>query len=482
MYTIPVTIGTFEDHISTKSSVANNKSLHLSTIVVLSIQLKHSVVCWTHMLVHMSLLLLLFRLSLCSWKIAVAFSVSTRTIHIGVDFSWAAFQWEFCFQMMIYCPMTLLGIALRSQWCQKCIIEHDKLSDQVKFVRSPDAYTSWPEVHWVRTGGCSRLLVSFLLCIGFNWLYQDSVSTCLPFPVCLLSTVPSGQGLPEHPTEQRDAVQCQQPSGHRHVSCDAQSEPADLSGGQSSRQAPQLYGAAQGAGRHGHRLQSRLRGRPHHHLRYRGPGWTPHQLHHHSGTSIMCRSWFRYQHYVQVLIQVPALCAGLDSGTSIPALCAGLDSGTSIMCRTWSRYQNYVQVLIQVAALCAGLDPGISTMCRSWSRYQHYVQVLIQVPALCAGLDSGTSIMCSSEVPTHISLTESKHVLYWKRFTPNFRPWGLPFLRSCKEITVIPNGLNIHFNLHFYTSAKRKQYIYCENNIYIAGWKHELRLTSQGLL
>ena len=145
---------------------------------------------------------------------------------------------------------------------------------------------------------------------------------------------------------------------------------------------------------------------------------------------------FRYQHYVQVLFQVPALCAGLDPGTSI---------------------------LIQVPALCAGLDSGTSIMCRSWFRYQHYVQVLIQVPALCAGLDSGTSIMCSSEVPTHISITKSKYVLYWKRFTPNFRPWGLcqglPFLRSCKEKTVIPNGLNLHFSLHFYTSAKRKQYI-----------------------
>ena len=177
--------------------------------------------------------------------------------------------------------------------------------------------------------------------------------------------------------------------------------------------------------------------------------WSRYQ-HLDSGTSIMCRSWFRYQHYVQVLIQVPALCAGLDSGTSI-------------MCRSWFRYQYYVQVLIQVPVLCAGLDSGTSIMCRSWFRYQYYVQVLIQVPALCAGLDSGTSIMCSSEVPTHISITKSKYVLYWKRFTPNFRPWGLcqglPFLRSCKEKTVIPNGLNLHFSLHFYTSAKRKQYI-----------------------
>ena len=182
------------------------------------------------------------------------------------------------------------------------------------------------------------------------------VLTFWPFPLCFLSTVHSGQGLPEHPTEQRDAVQCQQPSGHRHVSCDAQSEPADLSGGQSSRQAPQLHGAARGAGRHGHRLQSRLRGRLYYHLRYWGPSWTPHQLHHHSGASIMCRSWFRYQHYVQVLIQVPALCADLDPGTSI---IAGLDSGTSVMCRSWFRYQYYVQVLIQVPVLCAAL------------RYQH---------------------------------------------------------------------------------------------------------------
>ena len=338
-------------------------------------------------------------------------------------------------------------------------------------------YTRWPEVHWVRTGGCARLAVSILLCNEFNCVktrfqlpflpscdakcprmsvdilgtswdqcvsmdqycftstetrrlvrtdspgrpprlshssWTINVSTVWPFPLCFLSTVPSGQGLPDHPTEQRDAVQCQQPSGHRHVSCDAQSEPADLSGGQSSRQAPQLHGAAQGAGGHGHRLQSRFRGRPHHHLRYRGPGWTPHQLHHHSGTSIMCRSCSRYQHYVQVLIQVPALCAGLDSGTSImcrswfryqhyvqvliqvPTLCAGLDPGTSIMWRSWSRYQYYVQVLFQVPALCAGLDSGTSIMCRSWFRYQHYVQVLIQVPALCAGLDSGTSIMCRS--------------------------------------------------------------------------------------
>ena len=76
----------------------------------------------------------------------------------------------------------------------------------------------------------------------------------------------------------------------------------------------------------------------------------------------MCRTWFRYQHYVQDLIQVPELRAGLDSGSSI-------------MCRSWSRYQHYVQVLIQVSALCAGLDSGTSIMCRSWFRYQYYVQL-----------------------------------------------------------------------------------------------------------
>lgn len=77
MYTVRVTVGTSESHVSTKSSVANNISLYLSTIVVLSIHFKHFIVGWTHRLVHK-----VFRLSLCSWKIAVVLSVSTRTVHI----------------------------------------------------------------------------------------------------------------------------------------------------------------------------------------------------------------------------------------------------------------------------------------------------------------------------------------------------------------------------------------------------------------
>ena len=156
-----------------------------------------------------------------------------------------------------------------------------------------------------------------------------------------------------------------------------------------------------------------------------------------------------FQHYVEVLIQVPALCAGLDSGTSI-------------MCRSWFRDQRYVQVLIQVPALCAGLDPGTSIMCRSWFRYQHYVQVLIQVPALCAGLDSGTNVMCrswssimcrymcSSEVPTLVICTDLRNYRYGQTWGPNTNVYRLEVLTiwtgtryqiMCKlEVTLLCTG------------------------------------------
>ena len=68
-----------------------------------------------------------------------------------------------------------------------------------------------------------------------------------------LLVLSSGQDLSSHPTGRSDSGQHHRPSGHCDVSCDAQSKPADHTGGQSPPHAAQRLGAAQGAGRHGHR-------------------------------------------------------------------------------------------------------------------------------------------------------------------------------------------------------------------------------------
>ena len=113
---------------------------------------------------------------------------------------------------------------------------------------------------------------------GGNFNFQN-VSFYSPCPFSH-----SGQGRPAGRTEQCDSGQHQQPSGHCDVSCNAQSELTDNSGGQSSIQPPQIHGAAHGTGRHRHGLQRHRQGWSGYHRHHRGLGWPPDQLHHAWGT------------------------------------------------------------------------------------------------------------------------------------------------------------------------------------------------------